>query len=114
MSSSCRLLLLIVIVHGSTPWPLTPIRHVNVPFLEDLGRWAVSLHTSQKNGLLAFDKLVSARKQRDHKGSYYNLTINAWNRTNKIHEYRALVLIEEHTKKTELLSFHSARLGLAA
>lgn len=86
----------------------TPIKDVNDPDIQDLGRWAISEHVKQASDGLSFSKVVSCEEQ-VVAGTNYKLVIEATRGADgKSATYGAVVYEKEWTKTRQLLSFAPA------
>lgn len=86
------------------PW--RTIAHVDDPFIQNLGKWAVE----QNGAALGFDKVVSARAQGVGECTSitrnYDLVIDASNRAGAGDgKYRAVVFVMYRTQPQKLISF---------
>ncbi|KAL6905454.1 hypothetical protein ACP4OV_003055 [Aristida adscensionis] len=85
----------------------TPIADVNIPFIQDLGRWAVN----ETHSVLSFERVVAAGEMLsvEGNGSNYDLMILASPRLGVDEKYLAVVFLEAETEAHKLLSFDAAR-----
>ena len=84
-----------------------PIKNVNDPHIQELGRWAVSEHVKQASDGLVFSKVVSGEEQLVA-GTNYKLVIQATRGgAGKSATYGAVVY-ERFDKTRQLLSFNPA------
>lgn len=80
---------------------------INDPYIQRIGRWAVTEHVKQTNDNIKFTKVVSGRKDRTL-GINYDLIIDASNSKGKNEKYEAELYQLDRGDKLSLLSFSSA------
>lgn len=83
-----------------------PIKNVNDPHVQEIGRWAVSEHIKTANDGLGFGRVVSGEEQ-IVAGKNYRLRIQATKVGGQKAMYRAVVY-EQLTNTRQLLSFDPA------
>jgi len=84
-----------------------PIKNVNDPHIQEIGRWAVAEHVKQASDGLVFSKVVSGEEQ-IVAGTNYKLVIQATRGGSGKSVTYGAVVYEKLDKTRQLLSFNPA------